>query len=198
MSSPEGGTLCPAARGRYRLSPAAGGAGRATALRGRPRRTPSRTVRRQPRGRENTRIRGRTGRSGGRRALLFAVAGAVMSVVFFPVGIVLDVAAIVLAFRARRRASRSGGTAPLSAPPVVIGGIGSSRPVCSRSRRSSSTSSAPTSRARAAPAPVARQECNDEFRITGEPPRLPRPSRPVQRGTPGRTTFGQLRACDGR
>jgi hypothetical protein len=107
---------------------------------------------------------------GGRRALLFAVAGAVMSVVFFPVGIVLDVAAIVLAFRARRRASRSGGTAPLSAPAVVIGGIG----LAFASGLLAFTAiffdefRAYQSCMSGANTEVARQECNDEFRIDVE------------------------------
>jgi hypothetical protein len=107
---------------------------------------------------------------GGRRALLFAVAGAVMSVVFFPVGIVLDVAAIVLAFRARRRASRSGGTAPLSAPAVVIGGSG----LAFASGLLTFTAiffdefRAYQSCMSGANTEVARQECNDEFRIDVE------------------------------
>jgi hypothetical protein len=107
---------------------------------------------------------------GGRRALLFAVAGAVMSVVFFPIGIVLDVAAIVLAFRARRRAAKAGGTAPMSAPAVVIGGIG----LAFASGLLAFTGiffdefRAYQSCMSGANTEVARQECNDEFRIDVE------------------------------
>jgi hypothetical protein len=107
---------------------------------------------------------------GGRRALLFAVAGAVMSVVFFPVGIVLDVAAIVLAFRARRRAAKAGGTAPMSAPAVVIGGIG----LAFASGLLAFTAiffdefRAYQLCMSGANTEVARQECNDEFRIDVE------------------------------
>lgn len=107
---------------------------------------------------------------GGRRALLFAVAGAVMSVVFFPIGIVLDVAAIVLAFRARRRAAKAGGTAPLSGPAVVIGGIG----LAFASGLLAFTAiffdefRAYQSCMSGANTEVARQECNDEFRIDVE------------------------------
>ena len=107
---------------------------------------------------------------GGRRALLFAVFGAVMSVVFFPIGIVLDVAALMLAFRARRRAARSGGTAPLSAPAVVIGGVG----LAFASGLLAFTAfffdefRAYQSCMSGANTEVARQECNDEFRIDVE------------------------------
>jgi hypothetical protein len=107
---------------------------------------------------------------GGRRALLFAIAGAVMSVVFFPIGIVLDVAAIVLAFRARRRAAKAGGTAPMSAPAVVIGGIG----LAFASGLLAFTAiffdefRAYQSCMSGANTEVARQECNDEFRIDVE------------------------------
>jgi hypothetical protein len=107
---------------------------------------------------------------GGRRAFLFAVAGAVMSVVFFPIGMVLDIAAIVLAFRARRRAARSGGTAPLSAPAVVIGGIG----LAFASGLLAFTAiffdefRGYQSCMSGANTEVARQECNDEFRMDVE------------------------------
>lgn len=104
---------------------------------------------------------------GGRRALLLAFVGVVMSVVFFPIGIVLDIAAIVLAFRARKRAAKAGGTAPLSAPAVILGGIG----LAFASGLLAFTAvffnefRAYQSCMSGANTEVARQECNDEFRI---------------------------------
>ena len=93
-----------------------------------------------------------------------------MSVVFFPVGIVLDIAAIALGFRARRRAAKAGGTAPFSAPAVVIGGIG----LAFASGLLAFTAiffdefRAYQSCISGANTEVARQECNDEFRIDVE------------------------------
>jgi hypothetical protein len=104
---------------------------------------------------------------GGRRAFLLAVAGAVMSVVFFPIGIVLDIAAIVLAFRARKRAAKAGGTAPLSAPAVFIGGIGLAfaSGLLAFIALFFDEFRAYQSCMGGANTEVARQECNDEFRI---------------------------------
>ena len=104
---------------------------------------------------------------GGRRAFLLAVAGAVMSVVFFPIGIVLDIAAIVLAFRARKRAAKAGGTAPLSAPAVLIGGVGLAfaSGLLAFIALFFDEFRAYQSCMGGANTEVARQECNDEFRI---------------------------------
>jgi len=47
-----------------------------------------------------------------------------MSVVVFPVGLVLDIAAIVLGLRARKRAAAAGGHAPGATGAVVAGMVG--------------------------------------------------------------------------
>lgn len=57
---------------------------------------------------------------GGRIALAVAVPGLVLSVLFFPLGLVLDVGAIVVGVRALRRAER----APGAIAGVVLGSLG--------------------------------------------------------------------------
>jgi len=73
-------------------------------------------------------VRGPTSRGpeipGGRAALFLGLAGLVMSVVVFPVGLVLDIAAIVLGLRARKRAAAAGGHAPGATGAVVAGMVG--------------------------------------------------------------------------
>jgi hypothetical protein len=61
-----------------------------------------------------------------RRALALAVAGAVVSVLFFPAGAVLDVLAVITGARALRSAGREGRPTPGRAViAVVVGGFAS-------------------------------------------------------------------------
>lgn len=62
--------------------------------------------------------------NGGRIALLLGLSGAVLSVLFFPLGLVLDIAAIAVGTRALRRARGRGTTARGAVPGVVFGSIG--------------------------------------------------------------------------
>jgi len=59
----------------------------------------------------------------GRRAAVTGVAGLVLSVLLFPVGLVLDVAAIVLGVRARR-AAPAGTRVPGAVAGVALGAVG--------------------------------------------------------------------------
>lgn len=64
---------------------------------------------------------------GGRIAIVLALPGVFLSVVFFPLGLALDVAAIVLGARALRRVKRNQGVhgkAPGAIPGIVIGAVG--------------------------------------------------------------------------
>lgn len=61
---------------------------------------------------------------GGRAALFLGLAGLVLSVVVFPVGLVLDISAIILGARARKRAAAAGGHAPGATGAVIAGTVG--------------------------------------------------------------------------
>lgn len=61
---------------------------------------------------------------GGRTSLMLGLPGAVLSVIFFPLGLLFDVAAIVIGARALRRAKRQHGKAPGAIPGIVFGSIG--------------------------------------------------------------------------
>lgn len=62
--------------------------------------------------------------NGGRIAVLVGLSGAILSLLFFPVGLVLDVAAIVLGVRALRRVRTRGGRAPGAVAGIVLGSVG--------------------------------------------------------------------------
>lgn len=55
---------------------------------------------------------------------MLGVPGAVLSIIFFPLGLLLDVAAIVIGARALRRAGRQQSRAPGAIPGIVFGSIG--------------------------------------------------------------------------
>lgn len=57
----------------------------------------------------------------GRTALLVAITGVGMTVVLYPVGLVLNVAAVILGVRARRRARSAGFRAPAAAAAISLG-----------------------------------------------------------------------------
>jgi hypothetical protein len=57
----------------------------------------------------------------GRTALLVAIAGVGMTVVVYPVGLVLDLAAVILGVRARRRARTAGFRAPAATTAISLG-----------------------------------------------------------------------------
>jgi hypothetical protein len=56
-----------------------------------------------------------------RTALLIAITGVGMTIVLLPVGLVLDVAAVILGTRARRRARATGFRAPAAVAAIVLG-----------------------------------------------------------------------------
>lgn len=60
----------------------------------------------------------------GRAALLLGFSGVALSVIFFPLGLVLDVAAIVVGVRALRRARQRHGKAPGALAGVISGSLG--------------------------------------------------------------------------
>ena len=61
---------------------------------------------------------------GGPRALIFGLAGLVLTFLFLPAGLVLSVAAVVTGARSRRRARRVLAPAPGAVAGVVLGSIG--------------------------------------------------------------------------
>ncbi|MFF0518887.1 hypothetical protein ACFYTC_09320 [Actinomadura nitritigenes] len=60
----------------------------------------------------------------GRRALWLGVVALVTSVFFYPLGLVLGVASLVIGIRARRRARTARATAPGAVPGIVLGAVG--------------------------------------------------------------------------
>ncbi|MWA06321.1 hypothetical protein F8568_039465 [Actinomadura sp. LD22] len=60
----------------------------------------------------------------GRRALWLGVVALVTSLFFYPLGLVLGVAALVIGIRARRRARTARAVAPGAVPGIVLGSVG--------------------------------------------------------------------------
>ncbi|MFB4297951.1 hypothetical protein [Actinomadura sp. NTSP31] len=60
----------------------------------------------------------------GRRALWLGIVALLTSLFFYPLGLVLGVAALVIGIRARRRARTARGAAPGAVPGIVLGSVG--------------------------------------------------------------------------
>ncbi|GAA2147935.1 hypothetical protein [Actinomadura napierensis] len=60
----------------------------------------------------------------GRRALWLGIVALLTSFFFYPLGLVLGVAALVIGIRARRRARTARGAAPGAVPGIVLGSVG--------------------------------------------------------------------------
>jgi hypothetical protein len=60
----------------------------------------------------------------GLRALWLGIGALVLTPFFFPVGLVLGIAALIIGIRARKRAGQARATAPGALPGIILGSIG--------------------------------------------------------------------------